>query len=118
MMTLLRIALRNLVLQRERGALLFLVIAGASAVLVGVMALRTGVAEAQREAVTAFLSGDLNVGGFFKVHPDTIAPVIGDARPVRALVASRWYRPGARCASGDGAASPRARASTGRAPTW
>lgn len=86
MLALLRIAVRNLLLQRERGLLLFIVIAGASAVLVGVMSLRTGVAEAQREAVTTFLSGDLNVGGFFKVHPDTISPVIGDARPVRALV--------------------------------
>lgn len=86
MLALLRIAVRNLLLQRERGVLLFTVIAGASALLVGVMSLRTGVAAAQREAVTTFLSGDLNVGGFFKVHPDTISPVIGDARPVRALV--------------------------------
>jgi putative ABC transport system permease protein len=51
-----------------------------------VMSLRTGVAAAQREAVTTFLSGDLNVGGFFKVHPDTIAPIIGDSRPVRSVV--------------------------------
>ncbi|QRN95013.1 ABC transporter permease [Archangium violaceum] len=86
MLALFRIALRNLFLHRERGLLLFGVIAGASAVLVGMMALKTGVASAQREAVTTFLSGDLNVGGFFKVHPDTISPVIGDARQVRAVV--------------------------------
>ncbi len=86
MRALLRIALRNLLLQRERGGLLFVIIAGASALLVGVMALRTGVVEAQREAVTTLLSGDLNVGGFFKLHPDTLSPVIGDARPVLAVI--------------------------------
>lgn len=86
MLALFRIALRNLLLHRERGLLLFVVIAGASALLVGVMALKTGVSSAQREAVTTLLSGDLNVGGYFKVHPDTITPVIGDATQVRALV--------------------------------
>lgn len=86
MLALVRIALRNLLLHRERGLLLFGIIASATAVLVGMMALKTGVATAQREAVTTFLSGDLNVGGFFKVHPDTIAPVIGDIGRVRGVV--------------------------------
>jgi putative ABC transport system permease protein len=86
MVAVLRIALRNLLLHRERGLLLFCVISGASALLVGVMALKTGVAATQREVVTTFLSGDLNIGGYFKVHPDTIAPVIGEAPRVRAAV--------------------------------
>jgi putative ABC transport system permease protein len=86
MLALLRLALRNLLLHRERGLLLFGVIAGASAVLVGMMTLKTGVARAQREAVTTLISGDLNVGGFFKLHPDSLTPVMGDARPVRAVV--------------------------------
>jgi putative ABC transport system permease protein len=86
MLTLLRLALRNLVAHRERGLLLFCVIAGASAVLMGMMTLMTGVAQAQRETVTTLISGDLNVGGFYKLHPDSLTPVMGDARPVRAVV--------------------------------
>ncbi|QRK08661.1 ABC transporter permease [Archangium violaceum] len=86
MLAVLRIALRNLLLHRERGLLLLCVISGASALLVGVMALKTGVAATQREVVTTFLSGDLNIGGYFKVHPDSIAPVIGEAPRVRAVV--------------------------------
>ena len=86
MLALLRIALRNLFIDRERGVLLFVVIASASAVLVGMMGLTAGVAAEQREAVLALISGDLNVGGYFKVHPDTIAPIIGDTPRVRAVV--------------------------------
>lgn len=86
MFSLLRIALRNLFVDRERGVLLFGVVASASAVLVGMMSLTAGVATEQRQAVRTLLSGDVNVGGFFKVHPDTLAPVIGDARRVRAVV--------------------------------
>ncbi|WP_375771704.1 FtsX-like permease family protein [Archangium gephyra] len=86
MLALLRIALRNLFIHRERGLLLFTVIASASAVLVGVMALEAGVSSAQREAVTTLLSGDVNVGGFFKVHPDSISPVMGDATRVRSVL--------------------------------
>ena len=86
MSNLLRIALRNLFIDRERGLLLFFLIASASAVLVGMMSLTSGVASAQRQAVLTLLSGELNVGGYFKVHPDTLAPVMGDARRVRAVV--------------------------------
>ncbi|NVJ02823.1 ABC transporter permease [Myxococcus sp. AM009] len=83
---LLGIALRNLFLRREQGMLLFAVIAAASGVLVGVMSLSAGVAATQKDVVTTFLSGELNVGGFFKVHPDSISPVVGDAARVRAVV--------------------------------
>ncbi|WPB74620.1 FtsX-like permease family protein [Archangium violaceum] len=86
MLSLLRIALRNLFVDRERALLLFLVIASGSAVLVGVMSLKTGVAAAQREAARTLLSGDVNVGGYFKVHPDTLAPVLGDTPRVRSVV--------------------------------
>ena len=80
-------ALRNLFAHRERALLLFAVAAGASAVLVLTMSLSAGVVSAQREAVTTLLSGELNVGGYFKVHPDSIAPVMGDAGRVRQVVA-------------------------------
>jgi putative ABC transport system permease protein len=86
MLALLRIALRNLFIDRERGLLLFFIIASASAVLVGMMSLTAGVGSAQRQAVKTLLSGELNVGGYFKVHPDTLAPVMGDVRRVRAVV--------------------------------
>jgi putative ABC transport system permease protein len=86
MRALLRIALRNLLAHRESGLLLILVMAGASAVLVGLRALHEGVASSQREAVTTLLAGDLNVGGYFKAHPDALAPVIGDVGAVRAAV--------------------------------
>ncbi|MCP3138674.1 ABC transporter permease [Pyxidicoccus xibeiensis] len=87
MPNLLRLALRNLFAHWERALLLLTVTAGASAVLVLSLALSAGVASAQREAITTFLSGELNVGGFFKVHPDSIAPVMGDAGRVREVVA-------------------------------
>jgi len=86
MLALLRIAFRNVLVHREHGLLLVLVISGASALLVGTLALSTGVATAQRQVVTTFLSGDLNVGGYFKVHPDTIAPVVGDGGRVRSAI--------------------------------
>lgn len=89
MLSLLSLALRNLFAHRERAVLLLSVVAVASAVIVGVTALSSGVAAAQREAVTTFLSGDLNVGGFYKLHPDTIAPVVGDAARVRGVVQPR-----------------------------
>lgn len=80
-------ALRNLLAHRERVLLLLAVVAGASAVLVLTLALPAGVASAHREAITTFLSGELNVGGYFKVHPDSIAPVMGDVGRVREVVA-------------------------------
>jgi putative ABC transport system permease protein len=86
MLTLLRMALRNLFAHRERALLLLTVVAGASAVLVLTMALSAGVASAHRDAITTYLSGELNVGGYFKVHPDSIAPVMGDAGRVREVV--------------------------------
>ncbi|WP_338869027.1 ABC transporter permease [Myxococcus stipitatus] len=89
MLSLLHLALRNLFAHRERALLLLGVAAAAGGVIVSVSALSAGVAAAQREAVTTFLSGDLNVGGFFKVHPDSIAPVMGDAAKVRAVLEPR-----------------------------
>jgi putative ABC transport system permease protein len=86
MLSLVRIALRNLLVDRERALLLFGVIASGCAVLMGLMSLQAGVASAQRQAVRTLLSGDVNVGGFFKVHPDAIAPVMGDTPRVRSVV--------------------------------
>ncbi|MBZ4422260.1 ABC transporter permease [Myxococcus sp. RHSTA-1-4] len=86
MRVLFHIALRNVLAHRERGLLLLLVMAGASAVLVGVMSLKAGVAAAQREAVRTYLAGDLNVGGYFKEHPDSLFPVLGDTARVRAAL--------------------------------
>ncbi|WP_426747720.1 FtsX-like permease family protein [Myxococcus faecalis] len=86
MLSLLHLALRNLFAHRERVLLLLGITAAASGVIVAVSSLAAGVATAQREAVTTFLTGDLNVGGFFKVHPDSIAPVVGDAGKVRGVL--------------------------------
>ncbi|MBU8894129.1 FtsX-like permease family protein [Corallococcus sp. M34] len=89
MRALLQIVWRSVLAHRERGLLLVAVLAGASAVLVGVMALKAGVAAAQREAVRTWISGDLNVGGYFKENPDSLFPVMGDTRPVRSALTSR-----------------------------
>ncbi|WP_426749603.1 ABC transporter permease [Myxococcus sp. Y35] len=86
MRALFQIAFRNLLAHRERGLLLLAVLAGASAVLVGVMSVNAGIASAQREAVRTFLAGDLNVGGYFKEHPDSIFPVVGDTAGVRSVL--------------------------------
>ncbi|NTX36079.1 FtsX-like permease family protein [Myxococcus sp. CA033] len=87
MLSLIQLALRNLFAHRERALLLLGIAAAASGVIVSVSSLSAGVAAAQREAITTFISGDLNVGGFFKVHPDSIAPVVGDAAKVRGVLA-------------------------------
>ncbi|MFP2932452.1 ABC transporter permease, partial [Pyxidicoccus sp. 3LG] len=86
MRVLFLIALRNVLAHRERGLLLLLVMTGASAVLVGVMSLKAGVAAAQRDAVRTYLAGDLNVGGYFKENPDSIFPVLGDTARVRTVL--------------------------------
>ncbi|WNZ63817.1 hypothetical protein QEG98_09025 [Myxococcus sp. MxC21-1] len=116
MRALLQIAFRNLLAHRERGLLLLIVLAGASAVLVGVMSVSAGVARAQREAVRTFLAGDLNVGGYFKEHPDSIFPVVGDTSRVRSVLQPHVPAE-CRCASGAGARPPRARDGTGCART-
>ncbi len=54
--------------------------------LVLLQALEQGVTDAQKRAVTQLLSGDVNVGGYFKVHPDAILPVITDAPRLRSVV--------------------------------
>ncbi len=86
MRALLRIALLNVLAHRERGLLLIVVLASASAVLVGAMSLKAGVASTQREAVRTWLAGDLNVGGYFKEHPDSLFPVLGDTARVRSAL--------------------------------
>jgi len=77
------LALRSLVAHRRRALLLLGVAAGAGALLATAFSVQAEVTRAHRRAVTTLISGDLNVGGFFKAHPDAIAPVIADARPVR-----------------------------------
>ncbi|WP_342379688.1 FtsX-like permease family protein [Myxococcus stipitatus] len=86
MFVLFQMALGNLRAHRERALLLFLVVAGASGVLVMSMALTAGVASAHREATTTYLSGEVNVGGYFKVHPDSVAPVMGSSAKVREVL--------------------------------
>ncbi len=86
MPTLFLLALRNMFAHRERALLLLAIVAGASGVLVLSVALTAGVAASHRAAIATFLSGELNVGGYFKVHPDSIAPVMGDAARVREVV--------------------------------
>lgn len=75
-MTLLRIALRNLIQARTRTALLSTGIAIVTMMLVLLMAMSAGINDNLVRSATTMSGGHVNVGGFFKRTPSDSAPVI------------------------------------------
>lgn len=74
----LRIAALNLFEHKRRTALLGAAIATVTALLVLLNALSAGIHQTLVETATTLSSGDLNVGGFFKVTSSRAGPIVTD----------------------------------------
>lgn len=80
------IAFRNLLCHRRRNFLLCGAIAGATALLVFLGCLSSGVKFTVLESATAVATGHLNVGGFYKVTAGQSAAMVTDYEKILAIV--------------------------------
>src|SRR5581483_4932281 len=80
------IAFRNLLSHRRRNLLLGGAIAGVTAMLVFLGCLSSGVKATMLESATTVATGDLNVGGYYKVTAGQSAPLVTDYGKVKAIV--------------------------------
>lgn len=87
MLNLVRLALRSLVQARRRTLLLGTAIALVAALLVLLQSISAGIRENLVRCATTIAAGHVVVGGFTKVSPGTVAPVIHDASKIRGIVA-------------------------------
>jgi len=78
MRAIFRIALHNLLQARLRTALLTLVLAGVTAILIVMGALSHGFSDTLRTNATALQSGHVNVAGWYKSKPTDAWPLIND----------------------------------------
>jgi putative ABC transport system permease protein len=83
---LLRIAFRNLLQARRRTALLSAAIALVTMMLVLLMSISQGINDNLVHAATNLSAGPVNVSGFYKVTPGSVAPILTDAAHIRAIV--------------------------------
>lgn len=83
---LIRLALRNMLAQSRRLAALHILIVTSTALVVLLIAIDGGVGRSHRRAITTLISGEVNVTGFYKVHPDAITPLVADGRIIRKAV--------------------------------
>lgn len=81
-----RLAARNLVQARRRTALLFAALAAVAGLLAFLQAMSAGIRDNLLDAATLVAGGHVVVGGFYKVSPGTVAPLLDDAAALRALV--------------------------------
>lgn len=86
MITLLRIAVRNLLQHRKRTLLLGTAIAMVTLLLVLLSALLNGMQATMLKTATTLMSGHVNVAGFYKVTSGMAAPVVTDYAKLAALV--------------------------------
>jgi len=80
------IAGRSLANHTRRSLLIGCAIASVTALLVLLAGLTAGIRAAMVESATTFVSGHVNVGGFFKVSPGVAVPVVTDYQEVLATV--------------------------------
>jgi ABC-type lipoprotein release transport system permease subunit len=80
------IAFRNLLSHGRRSLLLGAAIAAVTALLVFLGCLSSGVRATMLESATTVATGDINVGGFYKVTAGQSAPLVTDYRKVQAIV--------------------------------
>jgi len=80
------IAFRNLLSHGRRNLLLGAAIAGATALLVFLGCLSSGVKFTVLESATAVATGHLNVGGFYKVTAGQSAALVTDYKKIRGIV--------------------------------
>ncbi len=82
LLTDLEIASRSLARHGRRNALLGGAIAAVTALMVLLGGLTAGVRDGMVQSATTFMSGHVNVGGYFKIASGTSAPVVSDYRKV------------------------------------
>jgi putative ABC transport system permease protein len=80
------IAFRNLLSHGRRSLFLGGAIAGATALLVFLGCLSSGVKHTMLESATTVATGHFNVGGFYKVTAGQSAPLVTDYKKVQAIV--------------------------------
>jgi putative ABC transport system permease protein len=83
---LILIAFRNLLSHGKRSLLLGGAIAGVTALLIFLGCLSSGVKKTMLESATTVATGDLNVGGFYKVTAGQSAPLVTDYKNIEAIV--------------------------------
>src|SRR5512136_1691046 len=74
----LQIAARNLTRHTRRSLFLGGALAAVTALLVLLSALTAGIEGAMMESATTLMTGDVNVGGFFKVTAGSAAPLVSE----------------------------------------
>lgn len=84
--TLLRLAFRNLVQARRRSLLLGSAIAIVTALLVLLLSISAGIRDNLVRSATTLSAGHVVVGGFYKVTPGSVAPVLDGATRLRQIV--------------------------------
>jgi ABC-type lipoprotein release transport system permease subunit len=82
----LQIATRNLATHRRRNLLLGGALAAVTALLVLLSALTAGIDHAMMESATTLITGDVNVGGFFKITSSSTAPLVSEYPKVLEVV--------------------------------
>jgi ABC-type lipoprotein release transport system permease subunit len=80
------IAFRNLLTHGRRSLLLGGAIAGVTALLVFLGCLSAGVKQTMLQSAKTVATGDINVGGFYKVTAGQSAPLITDYKKIQAIV--------------------------------
>jgi putative ABC transport system permease protein len=86
---LLQIALRNLVQSRRRTTILMLAIGSVTGMLVFLLALSQGVNDNLVKSATTVSAGMVNVAGFYKVTPGSVAPMVTNAAALRKVVEAK-----------------------------
>jgi ABC-type lipoprotein release transport system permease subunit len=86
MKTLFLIAVRNLFQHRRRTLMLGGAIAAVTALLVFLTCLSSGVRQTMLSSALTVATGDLNVGGFYKITAGQSAPLVTDYKKVEAIV--------------------------------
>ena len=80
------IAFRNLLSHGRRSLMLGAAIAGATAMLVFLGCLSSGVKKTMLESATTVATGHFNVGGFYKITAGQSAPLVTDYKKIQAIV--------------------------------
>lgn len=83
---LVRIAFRNLLQAKVRTGMLGTAIALVTMMLVLLLAMSQGINDNMVHAATNLSAGPVNVAGFYKVTPGSVAPILTHASEIRALV--------------------------------
>ncbi|MFO0727905.1 MAG: FtsX-like permease family protein [Myxococcota bacterium] len=86
MLTLLIIALRNLLQARRRTSLLSLALSSVTLLLVLLMSLSNGLSDTMMDLALTFAAGHINVAGFFKAKAGDASPILVNAPPIRKIL--------------------------------